>query len=296
MFAHLETESNSLGRVIVLGATGFVGRDLAGNLKSSGVEVLGVSSAEIDLTRPESIAELERMVRADDSLVIVSAITPDKGKDVATLMRNLSMGQHLSALLEKNKCRQVVYISSDAVYADDANPVTEDSCCDPSSFHGLMHLVRERMFAAACQMAGTPLLVLRPTAIYGGGDTHNSYGPNRFMRTALKEKQIKLFGQGEEKRDHLYVRDLSELASHCLRLRTSGILNVASGQSISFFDLAELIGKLSGDEVRIEGSARANPVTHRHFEIASLRRGFPDLRVTALEDGLRESLREISAA
>ena len=292
MIRHLTVEKKP-GRVVVLGASGFVGQAISVGIRGSGSEVSALSSADIDLTQPESIDALGRTVGAHDSLVIVSAITPDKGKDAATLMRNLTMGQHLSAFLDQAKRAHVVYISSDAVYADEANPVNETSCCDPSSFHGLMHLVRERMFADAARKQGTPYLILRPCSVYGAGDTHNSYGPNRFLRTALKDHQISLFGQGEEKRDHIYIKDLSRLVSLCLARSSEGVLNVATGQSVSFFEVAEKIARVCGDGVEIKGSPRANPVTHRHFDVTSIHKAFPDFVLTSLDDGLAEFLREI---
>jgi UDP-glucose 4-epimerase len=291
MIRHLTSETNPL-RVVVVGSSGFVGQDITRTLRESGTEVVALTSADVDLTKPESIDTLGRMIGEPDSLVIVSAITPDKGKDAATLMRNLAMGQHLSAFLEQAKRAHVVYISSDAVYADDANPVREDSCCDPSSFHGLMHLVRERMFAEAVRKTATPYLILRPCAVYGGGDTHNSYGPNRFLRTALNDHQISLFGQGEEKRDHIYIKDLSRLAALCLARSSEGVLNVATGQSVSFFEVAEKIAQLCGDGVEIKGSPRANPVTHRHFDVTNIHKAFPGFVLTSLDDGLAEFLGE----
>jgi nucleoside-diphosphate-sugar epimerase len=287
MIRHLTSET-SPSRVVVIGASGFVGQDIANTLRESGTEVVALSSADVDLTKPDSADALGNMVGEKDSLVIVSAITPDKGKDVATLMRNLAMGQHLSSFLEQAKRAHVVYISSDAVYADDANPVRENSCCDPSSFHGLMHLVRERMFADALRKAGTPYLILRPCSVYGAGDTHNSYGPNRFLRTALKDHQISLFGQGEEKRDHVYIKDLSKLVALCLARSSEGVLNVASGQAVSFFEVAEKIAHLCGGEVEIKGSPRANPVTHRHFDVTNIHKAFPEFVLTSIDDGLAE--------
>ena len=294
MIRHLEPEPSSPQRVVVLGASGFVGRDLARHLLEQGIETAALSSADVDLSRPESVEQLRYTVREGDALVIVSAITPDKGKDIRTLMRNLEMGEHVSAFLEGAACSHVVYISSDAVYADDANPVRENSCCDPSSFHGLMHLVRERMLASAVQKRKTPFLILRPCAIYGASDTHNSYGPNRFLRTAIKEHKIKLFGQGEEKRDHVYIKDVSRLASLCLAHRSEGVLNAATGNSVSFLDLAEMIAGLCGDGVQVEGSPRANPITHRHFDIAMTVKAFPSFRYTALPDGLSETLKDMA--
>ena len=296
MIRHLEQEPTRQSRVVVLGATGFVGQDIFRHLNESQIEAVAVSSYDIDLIRPEAVEKLRSIVRENDSLIIVSAITPDKGKDAATLMRNLTMGQHLSAFLEEANCSHVVYISSDAVYADDANPVRETSCCDPSSFHGLMHLVRERMFAAAVGKTRTPYLILRPCAVYGARDTHNSYGPNRFLREGLKEHKIKLFGQGEEKRDHIYIKDLSRLVASCLLHRSQGVLNIATGHSISFFDLAQMIARLCGNGVEIEGSPRANEVTHRHFDITAIYKAFPEFKITSIEDGISETFDEIKRA
>lgn len=296
MIEHLNKEPVAPERVVIVGATGFVGKDLARELAAANINTLSLSSADIDLLNPDCVQQLQQEIQETDSVVIVSAITPDKGKDVATLMRNLQMGRHLSAFLESAKCSHVVYISSDAVYADDANPVREESCCDPSSFHGLMHLVRERMLIDAAQKGSLPLLLLRPTAIYGAGDTHNSYGPNRFLRTALKERLIKLFGEGEDKRDHLYIEDLSAITRRSLEHRSRGVLNVATGESVSFFEVAQAVARLCDNEAKIEGSPRANPVTHRHFDITSIYRGFPNFRPTKLEKGLSAALKEMGRA
>ena len=146
---HHHSTPVSPSRVVVLGASGFVGRGLVKHLTETGVATLPLSSADIDLCQPHSVTALEKAVRQDDALVIVSAITPEKGRDIPTFMRNLTMGKNVSAFLEKSACFHVVYISSDAVYEDNANPVQENACCNPSSFHGLMHLARERMLAYA---------------------------------------------------------------------------------------------------------------------------------------------------
>ena len=49
--------------------------------------------------------------------------------------------------------------------------------------------------------------ILRPTLIYGEGDPHNGYGPNKFMRLAKKNEDILLFGKGEELRDHININE-----------------------------------------------------------------------------------------
>jgi len=254
-------------------------------LREQRIPAVGVSSREIDLTQVESVAQLARLCQPSDVIVFASTITPDKGKDVRTLMRNLAMGEHVAEFLGKSTCSHVVYVSSDAVYDDTASPIREDSPCNPASLHGVMHLAREHVMAHAMQQAKIPVLMLRSTLVYGADDTHNGYGPNRFVRTALKERTIKLFGEGEEKRDHLYVRDLSRLIGACIVHRSEGVLNAATGHSSSFRGVADLVVACCPD-TRLECSQRATTITHRHFDVAATLRAFPAMRFTPMRVGL----------
>lgn len=289
MIKHLQDGQVWPRRVVVLGGSGFVGKDLVDHLHKNGLPGHGVSSREIDLTKPESVGSLCQTIKGDDSLVITSALTPDRGRDVATLMRNLKMGEHLAAFLERTPIAHVVYISSDAVYPDDMQqPVREDSPCSPGGFHGVMHLAREKMLLHAAQKAKTPCLILRPSLLYGPGDTHNGYGPNRFLRSAGKERKITLFGNGEEKRDHVYIKDVSRLIELCLLHRSEGVLNVATGQAASFMEAAELVARLFG-QTKIECLPRTNPILHRHFDLTATLKAFPSFRYTTLAEGLGET-------
>jgi nucleoside-diphosphate-sugar epimerase len=126
--------------------------------------------------------------------------------------------------------------------------------------------------------------------LYGSGDTHDGYGPNRFLRTAREEHRITLFGNGEEKRDHVYIGDLSRLIGLCLAHRSEGVLNVATGTSTSFSDVARIIAGLYQDEVLIDHQPHNGPITHRHFDIANLIRAFPSFRSTPLQEGLPRSV------
>jgi len=176
-----------------------------------------------------------------------------------------------------------VYVSSDAVYSDDANPVTERSCQPPSTLHGVMHLAREIMLRTALKL---PLAMLRPTLVYGAKDSHNGYGPNRFRRLAAKGETITLFGNGEEKRDHVLVDDVAALASTVLHHRSEGVLNIATGRSASFREVAEVVVALSPRSVEIRGTPRQNPITHRHFDITDSLKAFPEFHYVPLREGL----------
>jgi UDP-glucose 4-epimerase len=277
MIAHAHAEPHDPARVVVLGARGFIGGALMERMPA-----LGLSSADVDLTSPAAVDKLAGLLQPTDAVVMLAALTPDKGRDLATLMKNLAMMQHLCAALEKKPCAHLVYFSSDALYSFASGLVSEQTPACPQDLYGAMHHTRELM---AKSLANIPLLVLRPTLVYGAKDTHSAYGPNRFRRAAEKDGRIQLFGGGEEMRDHIHVDDVAELTLRCLRHRSTGTLNVATGRSTSFHDVARIVAKGFSKPVEIVSSARASAITHRHYDVTNLLKAFPGYRFKALDDG-----------
>src|SRR6266436_5633422 len=234
MLEHSTSIRRAPSRVVVIGAGGFVGSAICTRLAADKVPVLALTRNELDLLKPEAAATLQRLLRKDDSVVFVSALAPTRNN--AMLIDNLRMAEAVCAALAAQSVGHLVYVSSDAVYSDEANPVIERSCQQPSSLHGVMHLAREIMLRAALKL---PLAILRPTLLYGAGDPHNGYGPNRFRRLAAKGEPITLFGNGEEQRDHVFIDDVAALVALVLTHRSQGIVNVATGTSHSFRTVAK---------------------------------------------------------
>lgn len=286
MLTHLQPSPAAPARVVILGATGFIARALAAKLAAAKVPVLTVSSQQVDLTAADAGAKLTALLQAGDAVVMTSALTPDKGRDTATLMKNLRMAEGVATALAAQPVAHFVYLSSDAVY-DWWHPlISEATAPSPTDLYSTMHLAREQVLAAATAAAKVPYCILRPCAVYGPGDTHNGYGPNRFARTALAEGKIKLFGAGEETRDHVFIDDVVAVIGLALRHRSTGTLNVVSGRSATFAEVAALVARLSAKPVALESLPRAGPVTHRHFDASVLFRSFPSHRPTDLAAGL----------
>ncbi len=292
MLTHASSQPQNPIRVIVLGAGGFLGRRLCQRLRTDDIATVALGSRDIELTESTAGKHLSEKLRPTDAVVFLSAITPDRGRDSAALVRNLNMARNVSEAARTAQVSHMVYASSDAVYSFDYNYISEATPAAPADLYGIMHRARELILSSEVQV---PLAILRLTAVYGAGDTHNSYGPNRFVRQALQEGRIAMFGNGEETRDHLYADDAIALIMRVLLHRSAGLLNLASGQSVSFREAAEQIGAHAGRPIELQPSVRQNPITHRRFDIEKLKSAFPDILLTPLPEGLRKTIAEMKA-
>jgi UDP-glucose 4-epimerase len=286
-------------RVVVIGAGGFVGSAIVAAAAARGFDVLPLGRGEVDLLADGSGDILKGLLEPGDAVVFVSALAPCK--DYVMFEQNIRMAKNALDGLAGTAISQLLYISSDAVYSDFDGPLTEASVTAPDNLHGQMHVARELMFSAALAEASpdTVFAALRPTLIYGAGDPHNGYGPNRYRRLVLAGENIALFGNGEERRDHVSVLDVAELAVRMLERRTQGALNATTGTVASFRDLAEMTIGFSDQAIEIENLPRSGPMPHngyRPFDPAEVNRLFPDFVFTELATGLRVAFDEVKAA
>jgi len=258
-------------RLVVLGATGFVGGHVLGQARELGWEVLGLSSKDVDLTSPNGAEMLSAILRDGDTIVHGAAVVP--ARNSVEVNQNLLMTQSVVDAIAGHEIAQLVVISSDAVYGSESGVITEGSACSPDSMHGIMSLAREMM----CREVKTPVLtIVRPAPIYGVGDPHKSYGPNRFIGQMVDSGDIILFGKGAAMRDHVLIDDVAEVIVRTITARESGVINIASGQSISFAALAELVRQEGPDGSRIVVVGDESSPTFRSYDISNLVRLFPD--------------------
>lgn len=164
------------------------------------------------------------------------------------------------------------------------DPAIRSVCENSASLHGVMHLAREIMFTSEVK---APLAILRPTLIYGAADPHNGYGPNHFWRLARSREPIRLFGKGEERRDHVSIDDVAEVTTCVIYQRSAGALNIATGTGTSFREIAEMVLRISNWPVPIEEVPRTGPMPHngyRAFGTTSCRAAFPDFSFGAASE------------
>ncbi len=279
------------GRMVVLGATGFVGGHVVDRARELGWEVLGLSSKDVDLTSPSGAEMLSTILRDGDTVVHGAAVVP--ARNAVEVSQNLLITQSLVDGVAGHEIAQLVVVSSDAVYGSESGVITEASACSPDSMHGIMSLGREMM----CGEVKVPVFtIVRPAPIYGVGDPHKSYGPNRFIGQMIDSGEITLFGEGDAMRDHVFIDDVANVIVRAITARQSGVINIASGQSISFAALAELVCQSGPDGSHISVVGSESSPTFRHYDISNLVRLFPDFDPVAPAVGVRRVVAAIQGS
>lgn len=279
-----ENIDSSISRVILIGGSGFIGIAIEQELLKMQVTVLNIGSRLINLIDANAELQLRATLKKTDSVVMLAALTPDRGRDSETFLKNIQMLDVVLRVVSDINPAHFVYFSSDAVYGSQEVLVNEESSLNPADLYGAMHLTRELMLS---KIFHVPTMILRPTMVYGKGDTHNAYGPNRFLRTARDNNEIVLFGNGEELRDYIAVEDVATITGLILQKKLNGVLNLATGYSLSFELIAALIGVNRTYSASIRSIKRVNKIFHRHFNITNLIRMVPGYKFKKLEDYLR---------
>ena len=237
---------------------------------------------KIDLKKESSVKKLLKIIKKEDAIFFAAAEAPVKNESM--LLNNLLMAKHVCEVIKKKSSSFLLYLSSDAVYSDSKKKIDETSLTVPESLHGIMHLTREIMLENVCTKK---LCIVRPTLVYGNGDPHNGYGPNRFLKLIKDKKDIELFGKGEELRDHVWINDVSEAISKLIISRTAGKYNLVTGKVISFNEISRKLLKFYGKKNKIIYKKRVGAMPHngyRAFKRSYFEKIYPKFKFRSFED------------
>ena len=259
-------------RVIILGAGGFVSSHVEKKLIQLNIECIAFSRKKLDLTKEKSKRFLKKFIKKNDYIFFAAAKAPVKNMEM--LIYNLNMLKNVTEGVDYKKIKKLIYLSSDAIYSDTKKKITEKSMILPSGYHGQMHYLREIYLE---EFYKDKICIVRPTLIYGPNDPHNGYGPNKFIRSVKSNQKIVLFGKGEEKRDHIFIGDVSRIVSELIINNFFGKINLATGKVESFYDISKKVNKLAIKQKKIKFLRRTVPMPHlgyRAFNIKKLNQFF----------------------
>jgi UDP-glucose 4-epimerase len=193
----------------------------------------------------------------------------------------------------KAGARKIVYSSSAGIFGELKQlPIAEDHPVEPDSPYGASKLAAEKQCLVYSKLFGIESMCLRYFNVYGTNQRYDAYGNviPIFMHRLLKGEPLVIFGDGEQTRDFVNVRDVAQANFKAAMAQgISGAFNISSGKRISVNELVRLLIQVSGRQPRVEyGPVRKGDVRHSLADISSAKRAFGFNPTVDLHEGLRE--------
>lgn len=303
-------------KALVTGGAGFIGSNLVSLLLESGHEVVVLddfSSGYRDNLFPATrlvegdvrdAAKLEEAAAGCEVIFHLAASVgntrsiehpiEDSEINVLGTLRVLEAARHLGV-------RKVVFSSSAGIFGElKTLPIREDHPVEPDTPYGASKLGAEKLCLAYAKLYPLECVCLRYFNVYGVRQRYDAYGNviPIFAHRMLRGEPITIFGDGEQTRDFVNVRDVAMANLRAGMSRgVSGAFNIASGTRITINELASLMVAANGGNARIEHAApRKGDVRHSLADISAARAAFGYQPSVGLEDGLGEYLRWVRSS
>jgi nucleoside-diphosphate-sugar epimerase len=187
----------------------------------------------------------------------------------------------------------------------DALPVSEDTRMSPLCMHAVHKIAVEQYLAIYRQLYGLRSTIVRLTNPYGIGQPAGrvAYGiVNRMIELALEDQPLPVYGDGEQRRDYIYVDDAVDalLAIGASTATDGHVYNLGSGTGTSFVEMARMVAELvGGGRVVFEPwPALAGQIETGDFvaDISRLAGALGWRPSTSLADGLRKTIESYRVA
>jgi GDP-L-fucose synthase len=305
-------------RVLVCGATGFIGRNITEALsRRPDLEVVGVANRKhpfdcrnvqwvaADLTNP---ADVTRALQGID-IVIQAAATTSGAKDIVArpylhVTDNAVMNSLLFRACYDGKVGHLVFFSCTVMYQSSAIALAErdfDASCElyPQYFGvGWTKVYLEKMCEFYSRLGATKFTAIRHSNIYGPYDKFDLERSHVFGATVTKvmtakDGKIVVWGSGEEGRDLLYVDDLVKIVECAIERQTDkfALYNCGYGEAVSIRELVARIVAKSGRQLKIEHDLSQPSIkTSLFLDCSKAQRELGWRRTVSLDQGIERTL------
>lgn len=299
---------------LVTGAAGFIGSHLCRKLLEEGCIVAGVDSFTDFYPRwmkEKNIGPLlkdPRFTLLDQDLEEMDLRTALKNKDFVFHLAaqpgvRTSWGENFSVYTRNNilstqriletarelPLQKVIFASTSSVYGlTPFLPMSEEGPLNPISPYGVTKLAAEQLCFLYFKNFGVPTLSLRLFTVYGPGQRPDM-AFHRFFQAVLEEKEITVFGDGNQTRDFTYVDDI--VAAHILAMKRGKpgeVYNVGGGHRQKLEEIFPLLEETTGKTLKIAWvDQQKGDVLHTLANIEKAGRDLGYFPGTPLAEGLR---------
>jgi UDP-glucose 4-epimerase len=298
-------------RAIVTGGAGFIGSHVADALLARGDEVHvlddlskgkrenvpgGAELHEADIRSPDEVfdavkpdAVLHLAAQAD---VRVSVERPDYDADVNVLgtVRILEAARRHDA--------KIVFASTGgAIYGECDRPAPEDAPRLPLAPYGTSKLAGEEYLATWNRLYGTHHVALRFGNVFGPRqEAHGEAGVVAIFMGLLQEGGTpRIFGDGMQTRDYVYVGDVARAVLIALEKADGGVYNVGTGVETSVVELYAAVQRATGVEREPElAPARLGELQRSVLDVSLAGRELGWRPELSLAEGLAETWRSFT--
>ncbi len=260
-------------RVLVTGCAGFIGSHLVERLLQDDYDVIGIDCFTDYYPEEQKLANLsgalnhERftLIRQDISemnafplvdhvfhMAAQPGVRASWGANFTVYTKNnIEATQRLLEFYRSAELKNFIYSSSSSVYGDAELPIKEEARLLPVSPYGVTKLAGENLCYLYWKNYGVPVISLRFFTVYGPRQRPDM-AINRFLHAMLNEREIQVFGDGEQLRDFTFVNDVIDALTLAAQSDITGeVLNIGGGHTISVNALIQTIESLVGKEAHV---------------------------------------------
>jgi nucleoside-diphosphate-sugar epimerase len=301
-------------KALVTGAAGFIGSHLSEYLVNAGHTVSGIDVFTDYYPRERKEHNVAALRRNDRFTLLETALAD---VDWPSVLDEVTWIFHLAAqagvrkswgadfhvytvnnvegtqlLLEACKGRPIerlVYASSSSVYGDDVPlPMREDARPQPVSPYGVTKLSAEQLCHLYFVNYRVPAVSMRYFTVYGPRQRPDM-GFHRFLRAAVRNEPVTVFGDGRQTRDFTFVSDaVGATVAASTRGTPGGVYNIGGGSRVELLDVFELIGRITGRPLRLNMTEpQAGDMRDTYADTARARADLAFAPAVTLEQGLR---------
>lgn len=298
----------SRGRVLLTGATGFIGSHLAEALLQAGYEVLALRRASSALWRLQTIQQQLAWVDTDQpdweaqvagwqpEILVHSAwlgVSAGQRDDWHSQLSNLDFTLRLLQLVAQGPIRKVVALGSQAEYGLFHGRIDEQAEASPNTAYGAVKLATLQVLKAFCQAAAVDWYWLRVFAVFGPREDRHWF-VSHVVHSLLAGETTNLSGC-EQRYDYLYVKDLARSVVAVLAAPTgnAGVYNLSSNTAVSLKTLVLTVQELIGSQAVINFGAlpyRPGQVMHMEGNSDRLEHVVGPISQTPLAEALTETI------
>lgn len=305
-----------MSMTLITGGCGFIGSHIAEALVAEGVKVRvfdnfssgklenlkgfggGIEVIRGDVCDPEELnSAMKGITHVFHEAALVSvAVSVEKPVDNDSI--NIRGTLNVLQAARAAGVKRVVFATSAAVYGN--NPVLpkrEDMLPEPESPYALGKLTGEYYLKLFSSLYGVETVALRYFNVFGprqDGKSMYSGVISRFTDDLRSGRTPTIFGDGQQTRDFVYVKDVVQANLLAMRSHSVGkgeVFNVATGRTVSLLQLLETLKKITGIKVEPQfRDARAGDIKHSLADISKITKALGYTPKFGLEEGLRAIL------